>query len=292
MSYDTPSSDEESAAPFIISHGHEIKNNLKFLRMNDSFNDVKIIFSDGIVCANSVIMSSASDYFSTMLNSDKFVEAQTKEVSMEEYGTKEAMERMVDYIYSGDMNLGETGFEILLEIMNLSKMLLLRTDSLFTSLEAYIISFISDGCLSLPNDLRGFLLVERYCLDSLRKHIIFDIYASLRCKNMEDEAGAILQQFNVKMIKEIMLYKYNPVDRRTKKKFVAPPYSKEKFQCFQVWYSKNQDCKDEDKKIIRDSIDLDEFTGEELLTVVKKSGLFPEEDVTQKCIEKFRKTNQ
>ena len=87
MSYDTPSSDEESAAPFIISHGHEIKNNLKFLRMNDSFNDVKIIFNDGIVFANSVIMSSASDYFSTMLNSDKFVEAQTKEVPMEEYGT-------------------------------------------------------------------------------------------------------------------------------------------------------------------------------------------------------------
>ena len=91
MSYEEKMSDEESAAPFIISHGHEIKNNLKFLRMNDSFNDVKIIFNDGIVFANSVIMSSASDYFATMLNSDKFVEAQTKEVSMEEYGTKEAM---------------------------------------------------------------------------------------------------------------------------------------------------------------------------------------------------------
>ena len=107
MSYDTPSSDEESAAPFIISHGHEIKNNLKFLRMNDSFNDVKIIFSDGIVFANSVIMSSASDYFSTMLNSDKFVEGETKEVPMEEYGRKEAMERVVDYIYSGDMDVEE-----------------------------------------------------------------------------------------------------------------------------------------------------------------------------------------
>ena len=80
--------------------------------------------------ANSVIMSSASDYFATMFSSDKFVEAQTKEVSMEEYGTKEAMERMVDYIYSGDMNMEEIRFETLLEIMNIAKMLLLKTDSL------------------------------------------------------------------------------------------------------------------------------------------------------------------
>ena len=75
--------------------------------MNNSFNDFKIILSDGIVCANSVILSSASDYFSTILSSDKFVESETKEVPMEEYGTKEAMERVVDYIYSGDMDVEE-----------------------------------------------------------------------------------------------------------------------------------------------------------------------------------------
>ena len=77
------------------------------LRKNDGFNDFKTILSDGIVFANSAILSSASDYFATMLNSDKFVESETKEVSMEEYGRKEAMERMVDYIYSGDMDVEE-----------------------------------------------------------------------------------------------------------------------------------------------------------------------------------------
>ena len=51
--------------------------------------------------ANSAIMSSASDYFATKLSSDKFVEGETKEVPMKEYGMKKAMEWMVLYIYYG-----------------------------------------------------------------------------------------------------------------------------------------------------------------------------------------------
>ena len=260
------------------------------LRNNDSFNDVMIILSDGAVFANSAIMSSASEYFATMLSNDKFVEAQTKEVPMEEYGTKEAMERVVDYIYSGDMNMEEIGFETLLEIMNIAKMLLLKTDSLFTSLEAYIISLISKGTPGLLRLLRGFMLVERYCLDSLRKHSVNYLNAALI--NLEAEAGAsaILQQLNVKMLTEIMLYKYDPADPTVKK--WKTPSSKAKLHFFQAWYFKNKDCKAEDRKIILDSIDLDDFTGEELLTVVKKSGLFSEEIIDKKCIEMFRKSNQ
>ena len=96
------------------------------LRKNDCFNDIKTILSDGIVFANSAILSSASDYFATMLSSDKFVEDGIKEIPMKEYGMKKAMEWMVLYIYCGDMNVKETGFETMLENMNLSKMMLMK----------------------------------------------------------------------------------------------------------------------------------------------------------------------
>ena len=76
------------------------------LRKNDGFNDFKTILSDGIVFANSAIMSSASDYFVTMLGSDKFVEDGIKEIPMKEYGTKKAMGWMV--LYCGDMNVEKT----------------------------------------------------------------------------------------------------------------------------------------------------------------------------------------
>ena len=68
--------------------------------------------------AISAILSIASDFFATMLSSDKFVEGETKEVPMKKYGMKKAMEWMVLYIYCGDMNVKETGFETMLENMN------------------------------------------------------------------------------------------------------------------------------------------------------------------------------
>ena len=56
--------------------------------------------------AISAIMSNASDYFVTMIGSDKFVEDGIKEIPMKEYGTKKAMGWMV--LYCGDMNVEKT----------------------------------------------------------------------------------------------------------------------------------------------------------------------------------------
>ena len=42
-------------------------------------------------------------------------------------------------------------------------------------------------------------------------------------------------------------------------------------------------------KIILDSFKLEDFSGKDLLTVVRQSGLFSEEDIVKKCIEKFEK---
>ena len=119
-----------------IDHRSEILNNF-FLLKKDSF-DVKIILSDGNVVADSAILCSASDYFANMLSNDKFVEGKTHEVPMQEYGTKEAMEQVVHYISSGDMDMRKIGLETMIEMMNISRMMQMRTDSLFTSLEAHL----------------------------------------------------------------------------------------------------------------------------------------------------------
>ena len=287
---------KNSSSPYSIKHRDEIINNFLLLRSNSfGFNDVKIILGDGIVFANSAILSCASDYFATMLSSDKFVEGQTKEIIMKEYGTtKEAMERIVNYIHCGDMDMEEIGFETLLELLSISKVLLMRTHSLFNSLEAHIVFLISGFHISTKELLKGFMLVERYHMDSLRKHFVSCINAHIGCGYYDVN---IFKQFNVEMMKEILLFKYkfkydpaNPT--ATVKKWDQQPSSKARFQFFQDWYLKNQDCKEEDKKIILDSINLDDFTGEELLTVVKRSGLFSEEKIDKKCIEKFRKFDQ
>ena len=58
------------------------------------------------------------------------------------------------------------------------------------------------------------------------------------------------------------------------------------------WWIPNSEIKDCDvsnMKIILDTFKLEDFSGQELLTVVKQSGLFSEEDINKKCIEKFEK---
>ena len=56
-----------------------------------------------------------------------------------------------------------------------------------------------------------------------------------------------------------------------------------------IWYSNNKDCDASNLKIILDSFKLENFSGKELLTVVKQSGLFSEEDIEKICIEKFER---
>ena len=57
---------------------------------------------------------------------------------------------------------------------------------------------------------------------------------------------------------------------------------------FMILYSSNKAI-GEDMKIIVDSFNLGDFSGPELLTVVKQkqTGLFSVEEIDKKCIEKF-----
>ena len=90
---------------------------------------MKIVLRDGEVFANSAVLADVSDYFTTMLNNPNFVESQTKEVLMLEYGTVKAMGQIVDYVYTGVMKLDEEiaegfmDFENLLEILNILRII-------------------------------------------------------------------------------------------------------------------------------------------------------------------------
>ena len=100
----------------------------------------------------------------------------------------------------------------------------------------------------------------------------------------------MIQDLPVELVKAIMLY------RRGEDQDEDPPLPKweapstrERFDFFTNWIAKNQDCDSKEKKIILNSIKLSDFSGEELLTVIKESGLFSEKKIVKKCIKKFRK---
>ena len=287
-----------SVPPNSINHKEVRRHVLSLFRSHDSFHDMKIVMRDGEVFANSAVMADASDYFATMLNNPNFVESQTKEVLMMEYGTVKAMGQIVDYVYTGVMKLDEEvgegfmDFENLLEILNILRMMLMKDDKLYRSIETYIKTKISlqDPCPLhwLQKEMfRGFILVEKYQLDSLKKYVLNEISASLVEFKVDIE---MIQDLPVELVKEIMLY------RRGEDQDEDPPLPKweapstrDRFDFFASWITKNQDCDVKEKKIILDSIKLSDFSGEELLTVIKESGLFSEKKIVKKCIKKFRK---
>ena len=289
-----------SVPPNSINDKEVARHVLSLFRSHPSFHDMKIVLRDGEVFANSAVMADVSDYFSTMLNNPNFVESQTKEVLMMEYGTVKAMGQIVDYVYTGVMKLDEEiaegfmDFENLLEILNILRMMLMKDGKLYRSIETYIKRKISlqDPCPLhwLQKEMfRGFILVEKYQLDSLKKYVLNEISASLIEFKVEIE---MIQDLPVELVKEIMLYQRDEDEDKNEDsplpKWEAPS-TRDRFDFFANWISKNQDCDSMEKKIILDSIKLSDFSGEELLTVIKESGLFSEKKIIKKCIKKFRK---
>ena len=207
----TSSVNDADDAPFSLDHGDVLVGNLQRLRSNESFNDVQFSLRDGKVYANSVILSMASDYFATMISNENFIEGQTKDIPMKEYGTKKAMESIVEYIYSGKMNLINQGLETLLEILNIAEMMLMKTNRLSSSIERYIKEIVP--LVNFDSLVRGFMLVDRYGLENIRKSFVNELYFAAGEELFNRET---FKQLPLKMVKEIITYKYGRRNGRSR----------------------------------------------------------------------------
>ena len=273
-----------------LNHKSKLSANLLKLYKNGSSNDVKIILQDGEICANKDILSCQSKYFATTFSNMDFIEGKSREVSLYQFD-KITLEPVIEYLFSGEMDLKRFKLEILLDMMHVSRYLDID-DELFNEIETYIKHKISMGISSMDymNEvINGFCAIERYKIENLRQDFICDIYFCLAVfdKFMESSIQSF-QNFTVDMIKEVILFKYDPEVHRPLEDHFPHPTAKDRFEAFLSWYSKNdQDCSDNDKQLILDSFDLDDFTGKDLMTVVKTSGMFSEESVNASIIEKF-----
>ena len=200
-----------------------------------------------------------SDYFATMISNEKFIEGQNKHIVMKEYGTKKAMESIVEYVCSGKMNFDKLDFETLIEVLNISKMMLMKTDKLSGKIEKYINENQSTSVFSL---FQGYLLVERYCLENIRNSVVREIhwdFCTRSAAKLDAKSKEVLQQFSVKLIKEILLYQED-VDEEVFIRLNINTKTRQKFDFFMIWYSENKDCDATNMKIILDSFKLEDFS--------------------------------
>ena len=91
--------DDETFPDLVIDEKEPIVSNLKQVLPAD----VKIKVSDGEIWANKTLLTTSSDYFSAMLDGEKFQEGQEGVGNLELY-SKEVVSKVIDYFYGGRMS--------------------------------------------------------------------------------------------------------------------------------------------------------------------------------------------
>ena len=310
----------------VVSNKEHVTNDLLKLP-----NDVVIILDDGQVEANKDLLSVRSDYFARSFNNPKFLESQSKSITMKGC-TEAAMKALKNYIYTGEMDLKELSLPTLLRVMNFSRQILIE-DDLYNSIEAYVKDTlnIAKHTSSASSSIGEYMwtcteltflecpaLVEEFCLDNLKEPVMqllttgcfFLIFWNMTKEEwkfyrpditdsqlrLADQNRINLlpefQKLSLKTVKDVVNMKYAK-DKEFQKLFGGFGLTRIRFYLFVAWYSANEaNCAKMEKKVILASFNYMDVTGEELVTVVGRSGMFPREEVDRMLIEKFRENDE
>jgi len=253
-----------------------------------SSNDVKIVLKDGEIYANKDILSARCAYFATCFSNSevKFIEGETHSITFD-HCNKNVMEKIIQYLFSGDMTLHDFCLADLLQMMNMTKMMML--DDLLEDIQKFVLNYITDSGVnygSLPELVNGLMLAEQFKLENIKDALVLELFRSLKDIPHIPEVVENSDAFTslpANLLKDILLHKaMSDTDHPGDGSVI--PTTKQRFDAFVFWHAKSQ-CDDEDRKDITESFCFQDFTGQELLTDVRKSGLFSIMKIDSKVLE-------
>ena len=262
------------------------------LLKNGSSNDIRIILEDGEIQANKDVLSTRCEYFAAMFSNKeiKFIEGETNSVDMS-HCTKVIMDKIITYLFSGEMKLNDLKLDQQLKLMNMASLMLL--DELFVNVENYISDWLPDtgvNCGSLPELVSGLMLAEQFKLDDIKAELLLELYTSLKDIPHIPDVVESYDNFKIlpfSLVKEILLFDW--IDYVAVDGAFVPPTTKERFDAFVFWLNDNDSaCNDQDKQDIVNSFSFDDFTGEELLTDVRKSALYSIAKIDKKILDMLK----
>ena len=262
----------------MIKNKSQVNKDLLDSLKKEEFSDIKIEALDGEVKANKTILSIRSEYFSRMLSpNNNFRESSTGRVKLPY--PKVVVEKVVTYLYSGEMDCDDMELGPLLDLMELLKMINLTEE--VKQVERYTDDKIFR---------RGFFFQD--CLKNLEKSfkirsgtIWFDLIMFLRW-NLDEicdlEEVAILSD---DAIFELLLFssEEHEDEEEDKEQTVL------RFKTYVTWLSVNSMTADSSmKECLLYSFNFDHFTVSELATDVKNSGLYPSDKIIQRMDQLFK----
>ena len=250
-------------------------------------NDAKIKLSDGEIVANKDILMVRSEYFATMFSNNKFIEGETGKVDMS-HCSKAIMERIIKFLFSGRVTFNDLNFHQLLELSHMSEMMLISKFK--DKLNEYLRDIIRDcgkDVKLLPELISGATIADKYNLSSIGSDIMLEVFLKLKDIPNDVSSSDAFKSLPFKVIRGIILYKLKSPSSRK-------PTTKERFVAFLVWLSENDNdvTKEEDRNEIVDSFNFEEFTVEELMTLVRDSGLYSATQVDMRVLVLFKNQEQ
>ena len=267
------------------------KDILKMLERG-SPNDVKIKLSDGEIFANKDILMARSDYFATMFSSNKFIEEETSTVDMS-HCSKAVMEKIVKFLFIGEVEFNDLSLDQLLELTHMSKMMLL--DSNFqVQAEEYAIDDKIFKCNHDVKFLTGLIpalkSANQYNLEGIKYYIIETLWISLSDCDTDVGSTDAFKSLPFDLLRDILLFDHPDYSDHVKYEDDRTT-TKERFDAFMSWLSENE-VTEEQKEEIVESFNFEEFTVEELMTSVRKSDLYPTNKIDKRLLGLFKEQNE
>ena len=258
------------------------------LKMLDrgSLNDVKIKLSDGEIFANKDILMARSEYFATMFSNKKFKEGETSSVDMS-FCSKVVMEKIVKFLFSGGFDFDGLSLIQLLDLSHISEMMLL-TDLKF-AVEDYIINEVpyhAENVQSLSELISGLKLADQYRRLAVRKCIIDELHYGYGLEKIPKDVSCwdSFKTLPFNVIKEIYKLDKNAL---TWNYYVPIIKYNHGFEALLVWLSENE-VSEEQKAVIVESFDFEDFTVQELLTFVRDSGLYSVKKIDTRVLTLYK----
>jgi len=259
-----------------MSFNHEallVKNIAKLMK-KDSINDVRIRLNNGVqIEANKIILSAMSPFFNEKFEEKQHLQSNDSclEIDIEISSTKEMLELVMEYLYTGKMNIEKLSLRDLLDLLNLLQFLEFE---IFSEIKEFTKKKINDGGFSFEK-----LLILSGSAEAHNFSEINDLMLNYLDLNISD----------VSKLPEVKYLSSDSLENLIRKKEIdnnndADDYNNERifprFETLASWIRSRSNEVNEDLKLKFTSMfDLKKFTSQQLTSSVRKSKLFSETSI-------------
>ena len=256
---------------------------LKMLKRG-SPNDVKIRCEDGDISANKDILMARSEYFATMFSNNKFIEGETSTVDMT-HCSKVVMEKIIKLLFIGTVVFDDLGIIELLELSHMAKMMLLNT-KFQDQVDNYVKTDIVGEICDIAELTAALKCANQFNLKNMEDCIIPEIINELNYEILDDDECSCsysLTSLPFNLIRSILLFDLSSISPSKLPSISTKTF----FDAFVIWLSENEATEKQKDEIVN-SFNFEDFTVEELMTSVRKSGLYNISKIADRVHDLFK----